>query len=129
MALIEARRRAVPPPFPQRLMGIVNSGFPETHQNSVALAICREFALQSGFTWTGGLALGGGGAVGGDPLTAANRSGAPVKNLIAALDITAATLAGGLPVPAEAARLFTKNGIPFPIWRRLLGSRKAIVWR
>jgi multimeric flavodoxin WrbA len=119
MALLEARRRAVPPPFPQRLMAIVNSGFPETRQNSVALAICREFAAQSNFTWAGALALGGGGAIGSQPLTAPNRSGAPVKNLIAALDITSTTLSAGLPVPAEAVRLVAKNGIPFPVWRWL----------
>jgi hypothetical protein len=100
-------------------MVMVNSGFPETRQNSAALAICREFAAQSGFTWAGGLALGGGGSVGGEPLTDAKRSGAPVRNVIAALQMTGSALAEGLPVPAEAARTLAKSLIPFALWRWL----------
>jgi hypothetical protein len=102
-------------------VAIVNSGFPETRQNAAALAVCREFAVQRGFAWAGGLALGAGGAVGGQPLTAAKRSGPPVKNVIAALDMTAAALAEGLPIPAGATRLFQKSLIPFPfpVWRAL----------
>jgi multimeric flavodoxin WrbA len=119
LALIEAHRRAGRKPSPQRLVGIVNSGFPETHQNSVAMAICREFAAQSGFTWAGGLALGGGGAIGGQPLTGAKRSGPPVQHVIATLEMTAVALAEGLPVPAEAVRMIAKNRIPFALWRWL----------
>lgn len=74
LVVIAAHQRAGREPSAQHLVGIVNSGFPETHQNSVALAICREFAAQSGFTWAGGLALGGGGMIGGQPLTGAKRS-------------------------------------------------------
>jgi multimeric flavodoxin WrbA len=124
LALIAANRRASS--SPRRLVGIVNSGFPETRQNSAALAICREFAAQSGFAWAGGLALGGGGGIGGDPLTDGKRSGAPVRNVIAALRMTAAALAEGLPVPAEAARTIAKPPIPFPLWRWLytwMGAR------
>jgi multimeric flavodoxin WrbA len=120
LAVIATRRRARPEQFPQRLVAIVNSGFPETHQNSVALAICREFAAQSGFAWAGSLALGGGGAIGHQPLTGAKRSGLPVKHVVAALDLTAAALAEGLPVPAEAVRMIAKNPIPlmpFALWR------------
>ena len=111
-------RSARPPP--QRLVAIVNSGFPETHQNAVALAICQEFAAQSGMRWAGGLALGGGGIVGEQPLTAAKRSGPPVKHVIEALDLTAAALAEGRPVPAQAVTLMAKNPfalMPFALWR------------
>jgi hypothetical protein len=120
LALIAAHRRADPKPFAQRLVGIVNSGFPETRQSAVALAICREFAAQTGFKWAGSLALGGGGVIGSQPLTAAKRSGPPVKHVIAALEMTAAALAEGLPVPAEAVRMISKNPIPlmpFALWR------------
>jgi len=119
LTVIAAHRQAGGEPSPQRLVGIVNSGFPETRQNSVALAICREFAAQSGFTWAGGLALGGGGAIGNQPLTAAKRSGPQVQYVMAALEMTAAALAEGLPVPAEAVSLIAKNRIPFPLWRWL----------
>ncbi|MGD0669168.1 MAG: NAD(P)H-dependent oxidoreductase [Bryobacteraceae bacterium] len=117
LRVMATHRRAGREPFPQRLVGIVNSGFPETHQNSVALAVCREFAAQSGFAWAGGLAFGGGGMIGGQPLTAAKRSGPPVQHVIAALEMTAAALAEGLPVPAEAVSAIAKTRIPFPVLR------------
>lgn len=119
LAVLAARRRAGGEPATQHLVGIVNSGFPETHQNAIALAICREFATQSGFVWAGGLALGGGGVVGGRPLTDAKQAGPPVRHIVAALEMTAAALADGLPVPAEAVREIAKSPIPFPLWRRL----------
>jgi hypothetical protein len=120
LAVIAAHRRAAAPPPPQRLVAIVNSGFPETHQNSVALAICQEFGAQSGMAWDGGLALGGGGVIGGQPLTVTKRSGLPVKHVIRALDLTAVALAEGRPVPAQAVRLMAKNPVPFmpfALWR------------
>jgi hypothetical protein len=120
LAVIAGHRRADADPPRQRLVAIVNSGFPETHQNSVALAICQEFAAQSGIAWEGGLALGGGGMVGEQPLTVAKRSGVPVKHVIRALDLTAAALAEGRPVPAQAVRLMARSpfpSIPFALWR------------
>jgi multimeric flavodoxin WrbA len=101
-----------------RMVTILNSGFPETFQNSVAMAICREFAAQSGINWAGGLALGGGGVVTAHPLSTPQGRGSPVRHIVAALDQTAAALAQGLPVPAEAARLMAKSPLPMPIWRR-----------
>jgi hypothetical protein len=120
LAVMAAHRRASPDPPPQRLVAVVNSGFPETHQNSVALAICQEFAAQSGIAWGGGLALGGGGMIGEQPLTVRKRSGPPVKHVIRALDLTAAALCEGYPVPAQAVRLMAKNPVPFmpfALWR------------
>jgi len=119
LTAMAAGRRARREPAEQRLVAIVNSGFPETLQNSVALAICREFAAQSGMAWAGSLALGGGGAVGGQPLAEAKRSGPPIRHVTEALEMTAAALAEGLPVPAEAVRTMAKSFIPFAIWRRL----------
>jgi hypothetical protein len=126
LAMIAAHRKSRRDLSPQRLMAIVNSGFPETHQNSLALAICREFATQSGFTWAGSLAFGAGGMIGGHPLTEAKRPGPPIRHVIAALEMTAASLAEGLPVPAEAARMIARNRIPSALWHRLyawMGTR------
>ena len=120
LTVLATHRQAATHPARQRLVAIVNSGFPEPHQNAVALAIAEEFARQSGMLWEGGLALGGGGAVGTQPLTEKKRSGLPVKHLIRALDLTAAALAEGRPVPGNAARLMAKNPvplIPFALWR------------
>jgi hypothetical protein len=120
LTLIAARRRTVATSAPARLLAIVNSGFPETHQNAVALAICQEFAAQAGLTWSGGLALGGGGIVGSTPLAAAKRPGPPIPHVIRALDLTAAALAEGLPAPPEALALMAKNPVPIlpaALWR------------
>jgi hypothetical protein len=57
--------------------------------------------------------------IGGQPLTGAKRSGPPVQHVIAGLEMTAAALAGGLPVPAEAVRAITRSRIPFALWRWL----------
>jgi multimeric flavodoxin WrbA len=76
---------------PRRLLAIVNSGFPEVRQNAVAMAICREFAAQSGMEWAGGLALGGGGSVGPEPL-AGKRSGPPVHHVTKAFDMAVAAI-------------------------------------
>ena len=130
LAVIAAQRTNCEPAS-QRLVAIVNSGFPETHQNSLALAICREFAEQSRFQWAGGLAFGAGGMIGGQPLTQPKRQGAPVRTVIAALELTANSLSDGLPIPAQVVKMITKNHIPFALWSRLyvwvggIGFKKA----
>jgi multimeric flavodoxin WrbA len=120
LATISAHRQICALPAPQRMVAIVNSGFPETLQNAVALAICQEFVSQSGMRWSGGLALGGGGIVGEQPLNAAKRSGLPVKHVIEALDLTAEALSEGRPVPAQAVNLIAKSPfawMPFALYR------------
>jgi multimeric flavodoxin WrbA len=112
LTVMAAHRQAATHAAPKRLVAIVNSGFPEIRQNSVALGICEAFASGSGMLWEGGLALGGGGVVGGQPLTEKKRSGLPVKHVISALDLTAAALEDGRPVPAAAAILMAKNPVP-----------------
>ena len=88
---------------------IVNSGFPEVRHNNIALAVCRLFAKQVGFSWAGGLATGGGGIVSGMSL---NKVGGRVRNQVKALEIAAEALAKGEPVPDKAVVLMGKLGIP-----------------
>ncbi len=109
LELIAAHRRAGGGREGQRLVAIVNSGFPEAHQNEMALAICRQFARETGFEWAGGLALGGGEAINGKPL--AQVSGL-ARNVVAALDLTADALAVGQPVPEKAVTLMARLLIP-----------------
>lgn len=126
LTIIAGHRSSNNSPALQRFAAIVNSGFPETHQNAVALAICQEFATQAYFQWAGGLALGGGAMIGGQPLTEAVRSGPPIRHVIEALESAAAFLAQGLPVSAEAMRLVAKKPILQPVWNRFyvwMGSR------
>ncbi len=93
----------------QRLMVIVNSGFPEAKQNDVAVAICRQFTRQAGFEWAGALRLGGGGVVDGQPLQAVqDRAG----TIIRALELSAEALAQGQVGPSEAVAAMARPIIP-----------------
>lgn len=109
LELIAAHRQAQRRPTPTRFVALANCGFPEADQNETALAICREFARQSGLAWAGGLALGQGGAISGRPLAAV---GGMARHVMCALDLTADALALGEPVPAAAVTLMAKPMMP-----------------
>jgi hypothetical protein len=119
MELIASRREGRKRESRQRLIAIVNNGFPEAEQNAVALRICRRFASETGFEWAGGLALGGGEAINGRSLT---ESKGMARNVVSSLDLAAEALAAGEPVPDRAVRLMAK---PI-IWSRIytwIGTR------
>lgn len=100
----------------QRFVAISNCGFPEAHQNEIALEIYRRFALETGFDWAGGLAMGAGEAVKGRPLA---EFGGMARNVIAALDQAAGALAQGEPVPPEAAARMAGQMMPGWIYRMM----------
>jgi hypothetical protein len=119
LELIASRRGGRGRNSRQRLVAIVNNGFPEAEQNAIALRICRRFASETGFEWAGGLALGGGEAINGRPLTDVKGM---ARNAISSLDLAADALAAGKPIPDRAVRLMAK---PI-IWSRLytwIGTR------
>ena len=95
----------------KQFVAIANSGFPEAIHNNTALEVCRIFASKVGYTWAGGLAMGGGGTINGRPLA---KLGGMVRNQIRALDLTAEALSNGESVPEEAKVLMSKLG--FPKW-------------
>ena len=101
-------------PLAQRLVAIVQCGFPETHQTRPAVAIMRQFARETGFQWAGALAFGMGGAVGGRSL---EKAGGMLRNVVKALDTAAASLLSGDPVPAEAEALIAKPLMPRRLYR------------
>lgn len=107
--LIADDRRSRPAAKVQRIMAIVQSGFPETHQNALACDIMGQFARQAGFEWAGALAMGMGGALGGRPL---EKAGGMARNVIKAFDLTAVALLRGDDVPGEASALISKPIIP-----------------
>jgi multimeric flavodoxin WrbA len=113
LELIAARRGAARPAGEAgrpAFAVIVNSGLPEAEQNRTALAICARFARQAGFSWAGGLALGGGyGVVNGTPLSQLGWRGRSIR---ASLELTAGSLAAGSPIPDEAVGLMAKRRIP-----------------
>ena len=92
-------------PLAQRLVAIVQCGFPETYQTRPAVAIMRQFARETGFQWAGALAFGMGGAVGGRSL---EKAGGMLRNVVRALDTAAASLLSGGLVPVEAEALAAK---------------------
>jgi hypothetical protein len=102
---------------PCAFAALINCGFPEPEQCRTALDIAQAFAARAGLDWAGGLALGEGGAIDGGPL---ERLGGLTRHVRAALDLAAAALAEGHPVPPAAiarlarlmmpARLYTLMG-------------------
>jgi NAD(P)H-dependent FMN reductase len=118
---------------PKTLIAICNSGFPEPHQNAVALAICERFASAMGMHFAGGLAIGSGEAIsGGLPLSGPGRTqGPPAVHVIRALDATAEALATGRNAPEVAEHLLAKSPIPrlpFFAWRYLFRVFGGAQW-
>ncbi len=106
---ISEQRKTALPTKSQKLIAIVNNGFPEASQNSTAIAICHEFAIETGFTWAGGLSLGGGGIISGAPL---EKAGFMARNALKALNLAAENLLIGADVSEEAVKLMAKPAIP-----------------
>lgn len=95
---------------PSKFAAIANCGFPEARHNDTALAICAEFAHQTGFDWLGSLALGGGeGLVHGAPLNEMDGRAIPIKK---SLEVAAESLAMGLPISRSAQDLLARPIIP-----------------
>jgi hypothetical protein len=131
--IAEHRRAAGDAARPQGLFGLANNGFPEAHQNNLALSILRLFAARSGMTWLGGMALGAGeGILGGRPLEAKGANGIPLFRVSQALDTAGAALARGEALPPEASRGMASVPIPYmprPIWHRLFMKGAASYWQ
>ncbi len=88
---------------------ICNCGFPEAIHTTSALGICATFARQAGFTWGGGLSMGGGGMLSGRPLAENGGRAARIRH---ALELAADALAKGSSIPPEARELMSKPVIP-----------------
>ena len=97
----------------QKFVAISNSGFPEAHQNLIALEICRCFAQRSGFEWAGGLAFGMGPVTRRKPL---DELGGIVRNVKKALDVTALALSEGRAIPEEASKQMAKSILPHRLY-------------
>ncbi len=118
---ITAHRAGQPAGSRVRFLALVNCGFPEWEQTRTALDICRMFARQAGFEWTGGLGLGGGEAIGGRRL---EDLGGQTRNVRRGLDITGDALLAGQVVPEEAQALLARSAIP----SRLYTAIGSIGW-
>ena len=99
---------------------IINSGFPEAKQNNTAISVCRLFTKQVGFNWAGGLAMGAGAVIDGQPLA---EVGMRSRNQKRALEFAADALAQKEPIPEKAIVLMSKLGIPK--WLYLLIANRS----
>jgi hypothetical protein len=90
------------------VLAIVNNGFPDSKQNATAIAICKQFANETGFEWVGGLTMGAGAMINGMPLEKAPM----IKNIKKSLDLTAKSLIDDSPLPDEAMQLMAKPVMP-----------------
>jgi hypothetical protein len=138
LELVAEHRRVRPlAAEPTKIMAIVQCGFPESRQNLPAVDVMRRFAKETGFAWAGALFMGMGGALGGRSL---EKAGGMARNVVKAIDVTAASLVRGGDVPEEAAALMAKP--LFATWLYLImgnwgmkrearkhGARKTITAR
>jgi hypothetical protein len=134
MEYLHENRTAGKPAKNPLMVALVNSGFPEPSQSATALAIYQKFATEAGFTWAGGLAYASGqAAIDSRPL---GKIGFMARNVRRSLDLAAAALAGGKPIPEGARAIAAKPIIPvwmfLPIgnhlwWRSRVKDRS--VWR
>lgn len=124
MELIHGNLKSRPRIKRQMLVALSNSGFPESWHNDSSLAISRRFALECGFEWAGGLALGGGESIAGRPLEKAGRR---VRNVMKSLKLAADSLAKGEHVPEEAIELMARPNVPK--WLYLLVGNMGWLWK
>jgi multimeric flavodoxin WrbA len=109
-------------PGRKRLCGIVNCGFPEPEHTRTAFRILRHFAERAGYSFVGGLALGGGGMMASGTLEEPH---GPVVHVAEALDLTVHALACGQSLPETAIERMAFAPIPDAAYR-LMGD---LGWR
>jgi NAD(P)H-dependent FMN reductase len=93
----------------KKMFAVLNCGFAESHQNDLALDMCRLFAKEVGAHWMGGLAIGGGGMLGGKPL---EEQKGPARNVIAAFDGILEAVDQGGDIPETALEMARRLSVP-----------------
>ncbi len=114
---MELTAKAAKLPKEKLFMAIINGGFPESSQSDSAIEICRNFTVEAGFKWAGGLPVGGGGSIDGKPL---EKLPGFIRGVMSALDLAAASLSKGESISEEAIALIRKPIMPK--WLYILGG-------
>lgn len=99
---------------PQRVVGIINCGFPEPEHTRFAFRSLRQFAHACGAHFAGGIAVGGGEAIHGQALA---KAGPKTLWLRRALDEAARALSAGLGIPHEISDSTSKPFMPPALYR------------
>lgn len=107
----EARRGLT---TPQRVIGLINCGFPEPEQTRFAFAMLRGFARETGANYAGGIAIGGGEAIGGRDLI---NAGGQVAWLRRAIDAAVDALSRGDAIPTATSLATAKAAMPPMLYR------------
>jgi ring-1,2-phenylacetyl-CoA epoxidase subunit PaaE len=113
LADIHAQRRLAGVP-PARLVAVMNSGFPEPEQMRFAFGLLGEFAREAGYTWAGGLAVGGGEAIAGRAL---DHAGGLTRPLRQAIEQGVPTLLAGGVLPDNSCDLAATQSVPAALYR------------
>lgn len=100
---------------PAQFATIVNCGFPEPEHTRTALRIGRHFAAAAGYTWAGGLPLGGGGAI--NAASPLDQQHGPAEHVKQALDLAMPCLARGESIPRAAIDRMAVSPMPDVAYR------------
>jgi hypothetical protein len=103
--LVEHRASSDAPPM--ALAALINCGTPDAHQADAARAMCALAAREARLDWRGALAFGQGEAISGQH---PGRTGAEPHG--EALELAAAALARGEPIPPEAVERAARPLLP-----------------
>ncbi len=122
LEMLSAHRRQAPSQKQQMFVALVNNGFPEPWHNEVALRICHRFADEAGFSWGGGLNVGGGAAVAERPL---EETGGMTKGLRNALVDAVGPIGRGEPLPKDVEEAVAEQ--MYPSW--IPGVFGGMGWR
>lgn len=109
-------------PGRKRLCAILNCGFPEPEHTRTAFAIVRHFAERAGYSFVGGLALGGGGMMVSGSLEEPH---GPLVHVAESLELAVHAMAQGQSLPETAIQRMAEAPIP-DVAYRLMGD---IGWR
>jgi hypothetical protein len=105
-----------------RFTAIVNCGFPEAHQNDLALEILQRFCSDIGLRWIGGISYPGGPTIDGTPLA---ESGFRGRRARPSMDCLADVTASGGSTIEECTESISKLVIP----RRLYIMASQMRWK
>jgi len=137
MEMTVAHRRHMTVPRQTPLVCITNCGFPEAAHTELALAMCEQFALEAGFTWVGGVGLGGGGVIHGQTLE--NIRSGPSYAVVAALSEIGQSLLAGDPIsdaqvaavaqPMMSRRMYILAGTIGWMWQASSHGVRRDMWQ
>lgn len=106
------------------VLGICNCGFPESHQCDTALDIFALFVREAGMRWIGGLSIGEGGMIHGNPL---NGDRGPTRRLYHACRRAGDDLRNAVNLSPEARRDARRPMVPYWLYAFIggIGMRRS----